>query len=73
VEDASVIHFHIRWSNSKFDWEAFQNQTEADKAAKQLVRPGESFTIEQFDGECPQCQALQGKRQTEIAGAFERR
>lgn len=48
-------HYHIRWSASKLDWEAFGTQQEAETAAKQLVRPGENYTIEQFDGDCPRC------------------
>jgi len=50
-----VIHYHIRWSDSKLDWEAFRSQQEAETEAKQLVRAGESYTIEQFDGKCPRC------------------
>ena len=48
-------HYHIRWSASKIDWEAFHNQEEAERQAKQLARSGEEFTVEQFDGDCPQC------------------
>jgi hypothetical protein len=48
-------HFHIRWSTSKLDWEAFRTQEEAETSAKQLMRPHESYNIEQFDGDCPRC------------------
>jgi hypothetical protein len=55
VEEASVIHYHIRWSASKLDWEIFKTPEEAEAAAKQLVLPKETYTIEQFDGGCPRC------------------
>ena len=48
-------HFHIRWSNSKFDWQIFNTREEAEEAAKELVLPEETYSIEQFDGDCPQC------------------
>ncbi len=51
----SPVHYHIRWSESKLDWEAFSTHTEAEKRAKELVRDDEDFTIEQFDGNCPRC------------------
>ena len=53
-------HFHIRWSNpsgSNLDWEDFANREDAEGRAKELVRPDESYTIEQFDGNCPRCAA----------------
>jgi hypothetical protein len=37
------------------DWEAFRTQEEAETSAKQLMRPHESYNIEQFDGDCPRC------------------
>jgi len=55
VKEVTVIHYHIRWSSSKLDWEAFRTRQEAETEAKQLVRPGESYTIEQLDGNCPRC------------------
>jgi hypothetical protein len=48
-------HFHIRWSNSTFDWQIFNTREEAEALAKELVLPNEQYTIEQFDGDCPQC------------------
>ena len=42
-------HYHIRWSNSKLDWERFSTRQEAEQAANQLARPGETFTIEHVD------------------------
>jgi hypothetical protein len=55
-------HYHISWSGKKeVDWERFQTREEADAGAKQLVRPGERYTIEQFDEDCPWCHALLAK------------
>jgi GAF domain-containing protein len=51
-------HYHIRWSNSKLDWEAFRTTEEAQAQAEQLVRLGESYVIEQVDGDCPRCSSL---------------
>ena len=48
-------HFHIRWSDAKLDWEAFCTQQEAETEAKRLMRPSETYTVEQFDGNCPRC------------------
>jgi hypothetical protein len=53
-----VCHYHIRWSSSGLDWEAFVFEQEADDSAKEVVRPGETYTIEQFNGDCLQCAAL---------------
>jgi hypothetical protein len=55
VEEATVQHFHIRWSASKLDWEAFPTQEQAERQAQELKRPHENYTIEQFDGDCPRC------------------
>jgi hypothetical protein len=48
-----MTHFHIRWSNGKLDWQRFETQVEAESSANDLVLPEESFTLEQFDSECP--------------------
>lgn len=53
-----MIHFHICWSESKLDWEAFRTREEAITQAKELVRPGETYLIQQFDGNCPRCSQL---------------
>jgi len=51
-----MTHFHIRWSKTaSLDWEPFDTQEEAEASAKQLVLPGETYTIEKFDGACPRC------------------
>jgi hypothetical protein len=51
-------HYHVRWSNSTLDWEAFPSPEGARAQAEQLVRPGESYVIEQVDGDCPRCNSL---------------
>lgn len=56
------MHYHIRWSDSKLDWERFSTRQEAERAAGQLVRPGETFTLEHVDDKtCTQCLKI-GKR-----------
>ncbi|MGH9574148.1 MAG: hypothetical protein ACRD40_11540 [Candidatus Acidiferrales bacterium] len=50
------MHYHIRWSDSKLDWERFNTRQEAEQAARQLTRSDETFTLEQVDdGTCMQC------------------
>ena len=50
------MHYHIRWSDSTLDWERFSTRQEAEKAARHLVQPDETFTIEDVDDEtCMQC------------------
>jgi predicted metal-binding protein len=51
-------HYHIRWGDSKLDWEAFQTEEEAKASAEQLKRPGETYAIEQRDGDCQPCAKL---------------
>jgi hypothetical protein len=58
VEGVTVQHFHIRWSGAKLDWEVFPTPEEAERQAHELKLPGETFTIEQFDGNCPQCSEI---------------
>ena len=55
MKEGTMVHYHIRCSESKLDWEAFRTQQEAETEARQFVRPGESYTIENFDGNCPRC------------------
>jgi hypothetical protein len=51
------FHYHIRWSDKAIlDYERFDTRAGAEAGAKQLVRPGESYTIEEHDGACPRCQ-----------------
>lgn len=50
------MHYHIRWSGSKVDWEPFGTRHEAEQAASQLARPGETFTLELADDKaCMPC------------------
>ena len=56
MNGSAATHFHIRWSSaSTLDWEAFPTLEAAQLQAEQLVRVGETYTIEQADGECPRC------------------
>lgn len=48
-------HYHIRWADLKLDWEAFRTESAAEEMAKEIVRPDETYTIEQFNGNCPRC------------------
>jgi hypothetical protein len=49
-------HFHIRWSGiGELDWERFDTLAEASARALDLVRPGEKFTIEEYQAKCPRC------------------
>jgi hypothetical protein len=50
-----MVHYHIRWSSSKIDWQVFNTEQEAQIQAANLVRPGETYTIDKFGEECPQC------------------
>jgi hypothetical protein len=50
-----MFHYHIRWADGKLDWEAFPSEDEAKVSAKQLMRPDETYVIEQLDGDCPRC------------------
>jgi len=52
---SSVNHYHIRWGNSKIDWEAFQSEEEAKASAEQLKGPGETYTVDQCDSTCQMC------------------
>jgi hypothetical protein len=50
--------FHIRWLDSKLDWECHSTQAQAELVAQELAHPEEGFTIEKYqDGEgtlpCP--------------------
>jgi hypothetical protein len=52
-------HCHIRWSDkATLDWERFATKAEAEKSAKELALPGESFSVEEHGESCPQCMKL---------------
>ena len=49
-------HYHIRWSGKEaLDWEAFDSRADAEIGAAQLVRFGETYTIEERDQDCARC------------------
>ena len=53
------MHYHIRWSKTKLDWEPFGTREEAEQAARQLGLYGETFTVELVDDKtCMQCLRL---------------
>jgi hypothetical protein len=56
------MHYHIRWSTSKLDWEVFNTREEAETAAKHLVLPNERYNVEQFDRNCPRCSETTKRR-----------
>lgn len=62
-------HYHIRWckqTGNTLDWERFSTPEEAKDSAEQLVQPDEEYSIEQFDGDCPQCaQTMKGGKTSE--------
>ena len=51
-------HYHIRWANSKIDWQSFQTKDDAVVEAEHIKRPNENYNIEERDGECEQCLSL---------------
>ena len=62
-----MMHYHIRWShpkNSRLDWQVFDTPEEARAEAEQLVRPGESYSVEKFENDCPRCADLLAGRKS---------
>jgi hypothetical protein len=54
----TMTHYHIRWSGKALlDWQCFSTPEEAKASARQLVRQGETYTIEEHDEACPRCEA----------------
>jgi hypothetical protein len=52
----SKNHFHIRWADvAKLDWESFSTHQEADARAREFLRTGEKYTIEEFTESCERC------------------
>jgi hypothetical protein len=55
----TMTHYHIRWSGKVLlDWQRFSTPEEAKASARQLVRLGETYAIEEHDETCPRCQAV---------------
>lgn len=51
-----MMHYHIHWSGKDIlDWESFCSRADAEASAKQLVRSGETYNIEEHDEACPRC------------------
>jgi len=51
-----MAHHHIRWSSGRLDWERFSTVEQAEKSARQLMRSGETFLVEEHDDvSCEQC------------------
>jgi hypothetical protein len=47
-------HYHIHWSGkAALDWEAHGSREEAEASAKQLVRAGETYAVEEHGLLCP--------------------
>jgi hypothetical protein len=55
-------HYHIRWDNSKVDWQAFRTKDEAVADAERLKRLDENYNIEERDGNCERCLRLPNTR-----------
>jgi hypothetical protein len=53
--DRNTLDYHIRWSNVALYWQRFSTHAEAEERATQLMRPDESYTIEELDADCPRC------------------
>lgn len=51
-----MVHYHIRWSGGKLDWQAFDTAPEAETCARHLKRPKETYIIEEFNGTGLECQ-----------------
>lgn len=51
-------HYHIRWADSKIDWQAFQTKDEAVAEAERLKRLNENYSIEESNGDCERCLRL---------------
>ena len=56
-----MTHYHIHWSKGLLDWECFNLAAEAEAAAQMLVLPAETYRIEEYDEQCPECLKLRMK------------
>jgi hypothetical protein len=63
----TVKHYHIRWSGiARLDWEPFRSVAEAEESAKQLLREGETYSIEEKDASCSRCAKAKAAASTKI-------
>jgi hypothetical protein len=53
--DRNTLHYLIRWSSAALYWQRFNTHAEANERARQPMRPGETYTIEERDVDCPRC------------------
>jgi hypothetical protein len=59
-------HYHTQWTGKdSLDWESHASRAEAQARATQLVRLGETYTIEEQDETCPRCRRAAVKSKTE--------
>ena len=40
------------------DWKSFSKRAEAEASAKELALVGETYTVEELDGNCPRCRDM---------------
>jgi hypothetical protein len=53
-----MTHYHIRWSNAlAMNWERYATREEAEASARQQMRSGQTYTIEELGEGCTRCQA----------------
>jgi hypothetical protein len=53
--EVGPMHFHIRWSSGKLDWERY-TRAEAEEGAGKLIRQEQTYVVEGFsDTGCPRC------------------
>ena len=58
-------HYHIHWSGiDELDWQRFSTVEDAEAGAVQMVRPGETYTIEELDERCERCRGSLALRMT---------
>lgn len=56
-------HYHIRWSDrTTLDWECFSTSAAAEKRAKDLVRPDQTYTVEEHSRSCHRCRDARNLR-----------
>jgi hypothetical protein len=57
------LHYHIRWQGGggAVDWETRSTRAAAEYSARQMVRPGETYVIEEFGSVCMTCAATRVK------------